>query len=107
MHRRGRARRTLRRGATGGLMSGPSPSIVVCPDPASLALRAADEFEKEYAKCGAAGRAFSVAISGGKTPQAMLSALAQRHIDWSRVHCYWSDERCVPPDDPSSNFKMA
>ena len=27
-------------------------------------------------------------------------------IDWSRVHLFWGDERCVPPDHPDSNFRM-
>lgn len=54
---------------------------------------------------------FFVALSGGSTPKAIFEALAEpiysKQIDWKHVHLFWSDERCVPPYDPSSNFRMA
>ncbi|HLK46828.1 MAG TPA: 6-phosphogluconolactonase, partial [Bryobacteraceae bacterium] len=33
--------------------------------------------------------------------------LAALRFDWSRVHLFWVDERCVPPADPASNYKLA
>ena len=58
----------------------------------------------------ATGR-FVVALSGGSTPNALFALLASdayaREIDWSRVHVFWGDERCVPPDDPASNYRSA
>lgn len=54
---------------------------------------------------------FSVALSGGSTPKAIFQLLAtdtyRSLLDWSRVQLFWSDERCVPPSDPDSNYKMA
>jgi 6-phosphogluconolactonase len=54
---------------------------------------------------------FSVALSGGTTPRNMYELLASREfaprIDWSRVVLCWGDERCVPPDHPESNYRMA
>lgn len=54
---------------------------------------------------------FSVALAGGTTPKAAYALLAQeprsRDVDWQRVFAYFSDERCVPPDDPQSNYKTA
>lgn len=53
-----------------------------------------------------------VAISGGSTPKAMFALLADPSqpfvgsIPWSRLHLYWVDERCVPPTDDESNFRM-
>lgn len=47
------------------------------------------------------------AISGGSTPKLLFSRLAKADFDWSRVHFFWVDERCVPPDDDQSNFKLA
>jgi 6-phosphogluconolactonase len=59
---------------------------------------------------GASGR-FAVALSGGATPQGLYRLLAAAPyasgVDWSRVHVFWGDERCVPPDDPASNYRMA
>ena len=58
----------------------------------------------------AAGR-FVVVLSGGSTPRALYRLLATdayaARIDWSRVHVFWGDERCVPPDDANSNYRMA
>lgn len=54
---------------------------------------------------------FCVALSGGNTPKAIFQRLAlpenQSKLNWKQVFLFWSDERCVPPDDPESNFKMA
>lgn len=49
----------------------------------------------------------TLAISGGSTPKPMFSAMAQAGFDWSHVHMFWVDERCVPPSDGQSNFKLA
>lgn len=54
-------------------------------------------------------RGFNVALSGGSTPKIWFEELATNHaqsIDWNRVHFYWGDERCVPPDHEDSNFGM-
>ena len=54
---------------------------------------------------------FSVALSGGNTPRRLYEILANapylKKIEWQVVHIFWSDERCVPPDDARSNFRMA
>ncbi len=54
---------------------------------------------------------FSVVLSGGHTPQRAYELLAgppfKSLVDWDRVHVFWGDERCVPPDDPRSNVRMA
>lgn len=53
--------------------------------------------------------AFYVALSGGSTPKVIFQALAnnQERVDWEKVYLFWSDERCVAPDNPESNYKMA
>lgn len=55
--------------------------------------------------------AFRWALSGGTTPERTYRMLAEPEssgaVDWDRVHIYWGDERAVPPDDPTSNFRMA
>jgi len=47
------------------------------------------------------------AISGGSTPKLLFADLARAAFDWSRVHIFWVDERCVPPDSPDSNYRLA
>ena len=49
----------------------------------------------------------TVSLSGGSTPTLLFEILARDFadkIDWSRVHFFWGDERCVAPEDPQSNF---
>jgi 6-phosphogluconolactonase len=54
---------------------------------------------------------FFVALAGGRTPRAayeLLGADERREaIDWLRVHVYFGDERCVPPESAESNYRMA
>lgn len=53
---------------------------------------------------------FSIALAGGHTPGRLYQLLATEYagdVDWSRAHVFWGDERCVPPDDPASNYRMA
>src|SRR5207247_1908583 len=47
-----------------------------------------------------------LALAGGSTPRRCHELLVEQEIDWSRMHLWESDERCVPPDDPESNFLM-
>jgi len=54
---------------------------------------------------------FDWVLSGGSTPEQLYALLASpeqaRRIDWARVAFFFGDERCVPPDDPQSNYRMA
>lgn len=71
---------------------------------AERVIRAADT------SIAARGR-FTWALSGGSTPAALYRLLASPayagRVDWAKVHFFWSDERCVPPDHAESNFRMA
>ena len=48
---------------------------------------------------------------GGSTPNAIYKELSkptnQKALDWSKVLCFWGDERSVPPDSPENNFHAA
>lgn len=70
---------------------------------ANLFVRLADEAIRDRGR-------FSVALSGGNTPQRVYELLSGprfgNKVDWGRVHVFWGDERCVPPDDPRSNARM-
>lgn len=49
----------------------------------------------------------TLAISGGSSPRTMFEIFAAVPFDWDRVQLFWVDERCVPPTDAQSNFKLA
>ncbi len=49
----------------------------------------------------------TIAISGGTTPKHLFAFMAKADFDWARIHFFWVDERCVPPTDDQSNFKLA
>ena len=54
---------------------------------------------------------FSLVLSGGSTPRRLYELLSEppycEAMPWSKVHIFWGDERCVPPDDPHSNYALA
>lgn len=52
---------------------------------------------------------FRIALSGGNTPRPVYGELARRGpgLPWERIFVTFGDERCVPPDDAQSNYRMA
>ena len=81
------------------------------PEAASLARAAAEHFVTLATAAIAARGQFVVALSGGSTPRTTYALLASdefaARVDWPRVRVFWGDERCVPPDHPDSNYRMA
>ena len=47
-----------------------------------------------------------IVLTGGSTPRRAYEACARAGVDWSGATLWFSDERCVPPEDPRSNFGM-
>ena len=85
--------------------------ILVVSDPQELARTAAQRFTEVAQEAVESRGRFSVALSGGSTPSALYRLLARspyhKEIPWGGVHLFWGDERCVPPSDPGSNFRLA
>ncbi len=53
---------------------------------------------------------YTIALSGGSTPEYLFRYLAENYaerIDWEKLLVFWGDERCVPPEDKESNYRMA
>lgn len=50
---------------------------------------------------------FRLALCGGSTPKAVYAALAKTDLPWNKVQITFGDERCVPPEDAQSNYRMA
>lgn len=82
--------------------------IIITPDKNNYAESFVSELKKIISGIDA-GMQISIAVSGGSTPTPVFEILAgaeAKNIPWDRIHIFWADERCVPPDDPESNFGM-
>ena len=49
----------------------------------------------------------TLVLAGGTTPARSYQLLAELPVEWGRVTVLFGDERCVPPDHPDSNYRMA
>lgn len=88
------------------------PIIRVHPDKASLDRAAALLVVELLGRAHAARRApVALALSGGVTPRGLYELLASPEfsprVPWPEVEVFWTDERCVPPQHPGSNYGMA
>ncbi len=86
-------------------------TVTVVASSAALAEAAAQAVaDAAEAAVSQTGR-FTLALSGGSTPRRLYARLASppfsSRIDWPRLHVFWGDERCVPPDHPDSNYRLA
>ena len=53
------------------------------------------------------GHQFRIALSGGNTPRSVYAEMAKRDLPWEKFLFTFGDERCVPPENDESNFRMA
>jgi 6-phosphogluconolactonase len=85
--------------------------IRVFPDLESLSHEAVHIFVETSRQLISERKSFSVAISGGSTPRMLYTLLGSDQyrdtVDWKRIHVFWADERCVPPEHRDSNFRHA
>ncbi len=85
--------------------------VRVFPDLETLSRAAAEIFVIAARGCAAKNGRFAVALSGGSTPKPLYTLLGapscRDEIPWDRTHFFWADERCVPPEHPESNYKLA
>jgi 6-phosphogluconolactonase len=88
-----------------------NPEIHVLPAPAEVASDAAQRVLSAVEESLSLKGRFSIALAGGSTPKMLYELLAQEPyrsgIDWTKVHVFFGDERCVPPDHADSNYRMA
>lgn len=69
----------------------------------------AEEFSYYLKELADKGEKVHVALSGGSTPKVIFDYMAEylgNEILWQNIYFYWGDERCVPPTDSESNYKM-
>jgi 6-phosphogluconolactonase len=75
--------------------------LTVCADAEEVASVVADEL------VAAAREGHVIVLTGGTSPGRAYELAAQREPDWSAASLWWGDERCVPPEDERSNFRLA
>jgi 6-phosphogluconolactonase len=81
--------------------------LTACPDAEAVAVRAAAQVRRELERARADRGEAHLALSGGGTPARTYELLAADGGDWGDVHIWFADERCVPPDDEQSNYRLA
>ena len=85
--------------------------VKIVDDATTLAGAAALAIVEAAGEAVAAGQGFSVVLAGGGTPRATYDRLAAppfaERMPWDRTSVFFGDERCVPPDHPESNYRMA
>lgn len=85
-------------------------NVFVFDTPEQLALAAAEQFVQCAVESQNEEGQFSVALAGGRTPRRVYELLAteeyKNRLEWSKVHLFFTDERCVPPTHPDSNYAM-
>ncbi len=80
---------------------------IVCATDASAAEACAQQMLALVAAARDANGRANIAISGGSSPKPMFAKMAAAGFDWTGVDIFFVDERCVPPTDSASNYKMA
>jgi len=81
--------------------------LTAVADPPAAAERCAEILGLTLRDALAQREAAHIALNGGSTPRPVYERLRELVADWSAVHLWWCDERCVPPDDDESNFLLA
>lgn len=84
--------------------------LVKLRDPEAVARAAAAAVAEAAFKAIHENGSCRLVLAGGSTPRQAYQILAgemRDEVDWRRVRFYFGDERCVPPDDPRSNYRMA
>lgn len=81
--------------------------LTTCVDGEAVATRAAAEVTRQLERARAERGVAHLALSGGTTPRRTYELLARTPCDWTNVHVWFADERCVGPEDPESNYRLA
>jgi 6-phosphogluconolactonase len=84
-----------------------TPEVRILADPEAVARAARDEVAQAIEAAVAARGRCDLVLSGGSTPRRAHELLAASALPWDRVHVFFGDERCVPPEHQDSNWRMA
>ena len=87
------------------------PELHVSADVNALARASADLIVSLASAAVEKHGKFTIALSGGNTPRTLYRLLAtgeyRESVPWAHAEIFFGDERCVPPDNADSNYRMA
>jgi len=89
------------------------PDIKVFDNASEMAEELVEEFYRYTKELYELNKKVNIAISGGSSPLyfyrrlASFNSISLKKIDWSKIHIFWVDERCVPPNHQDSNYGSA
>lgn len=89
------------------------PQVKIFTTPEIMADSLAEEFYRYVNERLITRNKINIALSGGNTPFLFFKCLSEfdqqkaNKMDWRKIHFFWGDERCVPPDDKESNYGNA
>jgi len=83
-------------------------SLHIYPNAQILVQKLTDVLKELIGRTNKNKKGIFIALSGGNTPRLWFDNLTAEkdRIEWSRLHVFWGDERCVPPDHPDSNYGL-
>jgi len=86
-------------------------TVIVAGDLEALSHQVANQIARTVAEAVAARGRCTLALAGGNTPRRTYELLTEPPlrdaVPWDALHLFWGDERCVPPDHPDCNYRMA
>ncbi len=89
------------------------PEVKIFTTPETMAESLSEEFYRYVNSCLLTRNKLNIALSGGNTPTLFFKCLSDfdqqkaNKMDWRRIHFFWGDERCVPPNHKESNYGSA
>jgi 6-phosphogluconolactonase len=84
--------------------------LLIYPTPAAASRAYADRIARISEIAMSVRDRFIIALAGGSTPRMAYDLLSSEYapvMDWESTYVFWGDERCVPPESPQSNLRMA
>ncbi len=81
--------------------------LTTCSDAATVAERAATFVVGQLRRAREERGVAHLALSGGTSPGCTYELLAATPAELEDVHVWFADERCVAPEDPESNYRLA
>jgi 6-phosphogluconolactonase len=89
----------------------PEPKVEVYDSAEELERAAAEKITRLLDEAVGLRPLAALVLTGGHTPgpayELLASAPFHKRLKWDRIHLFWGDERCVPPENPASNYGMA